>query len=37
MKSKPIMCIDTGIIYKSLIEDSEETGIGFTGISKVCL
>ena len=36
-KSKPVMCIDTGVVYNSLIEAAEKTGIGFSGISKVCL
>lgn len=36
-KRKKVLCIDTGVVYNSLIEAGKKTGIDFTGISKVCL
>lgn len=35
-QKKKILCVDTGIIYDSLLEASKQTGIVFQNISKVC-
>lgn len=34
--SKPVICIETGIVYKSASQASRETGIEGSSISKVC-
>ena len=34
--SKSVMCIETGIIYNSIQEASEDTGINTGTISKLC-
>ena len=33
---KPIVCIETGVVYRSINEAERETGIRSTGIGKVC-
>ena len=35
-QTKPIKCIETGIIYKSLTEASKSTGLSMGNISSVC-
>lgn len=35
-QEKPVICIETGIIYSSLKEAEEKTGIFHSNISKVC-
>lgn len=34
--SKPVQCIETGVIYPSLIETQRKTGIFATSIKQVC-
>ena len=36
-KCKKVICLDTGVIYCSLIEAAEKTGFSFSSISCVCL
>lgn len=36
LKRCPVICLDTGIIYKSLAEAGEKIGIDWTAIQKVC-
>lgn len=33
---KPVVCIETGIIYESAREADRQTGIKYYNISKVC-
>lgn len=35
-KSKPVLCVETGIVYSSVREASNMTGISETTISRVC-
>lgn len=34
--SKPVLCVETGVIYKSVREAGRITGIDYNAISKVC-
>lgn len=36
-KRKKVLCIDTGVVYNSLVEAGVKTGIPFSSISYVCL
>ena len=33
---KPVLCIETGVVYESIKKASAETGIKYGGIAKVC-
>lgn len=33
---KPVLCIDTGVVYESAIKAQEETGCGYGNIYRVC-
>ena len=33
---KPVKCIETGIVYESISAASQEQGIGFASIQRVC-
>ncbi len=37
MERKPVVCVETGVVYDSIKEASERTGIQRASISKVCL
>ena len=36
-KCKPVECVDTGVIYKSIKEASRSTGAYYSNISAACL
>lgn len=36
-QEKPVLCVETGFIYKSLSEAARQTSIPIAGISKACL
>jgi len=35
-KRKKVVCIDTGVIYESVLDAAEKTGVFFSSISRVC-
>ena len=35
--SKKVLCVETGIVYKSMVEVERQIGIAHNSISKVCL
>lgn len=36
IKRRPVICLDTGVIYKSLVDAGNAHGIDWTAIQKVC-
>ena len=35
-KPTPVLCVDTGVVYKSAVEAHKQTGVGFGNIYRVC-